>query len=485
MSVVLQVQLDGGSWVSGNVAATNGQVARLRGQSMGTWGSPVARYEIRDYPPGYATPAGWTLESDGIISFQGNTETPPFTLVEGQFYTLRLYATEGGSRLVDESTGINCATVAGWANLGAYEAAIRFGSRLGVAGTVKSLLKYLYDRVGSFGAATASPTPSTIAARDASGFSAFVKVITPTVQPSSGSLAIKSFDTATNVGFYAGNTEEFRVFDDAGKAHLQSRSTTAGRLSANTNQLELACAAGSYVGVQENTTEICRFTDESNVSTIQGRGSSGTEFVANASNATLTCASGATIILKEGSTNVFVISDAAGVSTLSGQGATTNLTSAGSLLFSANSSLLAFECSTQCQFNNNGVHDFYRSGVLKRKRVDVPQVQTTDATVTTLYSLTLANSTTVTVDVIINATDGTTANAAGFRRVATLRTAGGTTTLVGAVSTPHTAQDGSLATTAVTIDASGSTFRIRVTGVAATNLRWEGCVTITYGAQYA
>jgi len=99
------------------------------------------------------------------------------------------------------------------------------------------------------------------------------------------------------------------------------------------------------------------------------------------------------------------------------------------------------------------------------------QVQTTDATVTTLALYTPPDGGVATVRVVVSARRSTGAEAAGYERVATVRRAGGTTTLVGAVTSVHSAED--VAGWDATIDVSGADVRVRVTGVAAVTIDWR------------
>jgi hypothetical protein len=101
-------------------------------------------------------------------------------------------------------------------------------------------------------------------------------------------------------------------------------------------------------------------------------------------------------------------------------------------------------------------------------------VGTTDATVTTLDSFTLASNTAVTWSVTVTAVKSGMTQAAGYSRTATFRNNAGTVTQVGATQDGYTVEDD--AAWDVTIDNSTTTIRCRVTGVAATNIRWT-CVS--------
>lgn len=100
-------------------------------------------------------------------------------------------------------------------------------------------------------------------------------------------------------------------------------------------------------------------------------------------------------------------------------------------------------------------------------------VQTTDATVTTAFAKTMGDNTTHTIVATITADQSSGANSAGYVRMATVKRAGGGATLVGTVSTPHTAED--VAGWDATIDVNSNDWRVRVTGAAATTINWR-CV---------
>lgn len=105
---------------------------------------------------------------------------------------------------------------------------------------------------------------------------------------------------------------------------------------------------------------------------------------------------------------------------------------------------------------------------------EIASVTTADATVTTLASWTITDEAVsfVACEVVAVQTDGS--NTAAYVRKVRIKRDGGTVT----VDTPeetYTSEEAAFATCDVTIDNSGSTGRVRVTGVAATNIQW-GCV---------
>lgn len=104
-------------------------------------------------------------------------------------------------------------------------------------------------------------------------------------------------------------------------------------------------------------------------------------------------------------------------------------------------------------------------------------VTTTDATVTNCGTVTITNNQVAHVTVEVCGYSGTTL-AASYERKATFRATGGTATLIGSVTSVHTAEDA--AGWDCTLDASGATARVRVTGAAATTIRWEAKIRVTW-----
>jgi hypothetical protein len=104
------------------------------------------------------------------------------------------------------------------------------------------------------------------------------------------------------------------------------------------------------------------------------------------------------------------------------------------------------------------------------------RVATTDATVTTLHTFTIPASTTVMVDVRVTArrtggTGGSAEDGAGYVRIATFKNVAGTAGLIGTVSLPYTQE--SQAGWDCTLDTTGATARVRVTGALNNNVTWH------------
>jgi hypothetical protein len=104
------------------------------------------------------------------------------------------------------------------------------------------------------------------------------------------------------------------------------------------------------------------------------------------------------------------------------------------------------------------------------------RVTTTDATVTTLHTFTVPASTTYRVEVTVIArrtggAAGTAEDGAGYLQTATLKNVAGTATIIGAVGVLDTAED--QAAWDCTIDVTGATARVRVTGAVDNNVTWH------------
>lgn len=123
-----------------------------------------------------------------------------------------------------------------------------------------------------------------------------------------------------------------------------------------------------------------------------------------------------------------------------------------------------------------GVNNF--SGLAFQQFAD--SVRTTDATVTTTQTINIPDSCLYLVEAhIIGQRTGGSSGAAGdgagyIRRGLYTRTGGGAPTLVGAVQDGYTAE--SQAGWDCTLDISGNTVRVRVTGAANNNVTWNSTI---------
>lgn len=102
----------------------------------------------------------------------------------------------------------------------------------------------------------------------------------------------------------------------------------------------------------------------------------------------------------------------------------------------------------------------------------VSTVTTTDATVTTLATITIADDTVVKIEVDAVARRTDAAARAGYRRaVLVFREAAGSATIQGPVDSDFTRE--STGAWNLTIDVTGNDARIRVTGVASQTINWK------------
>lgn len=109
------------------------------------------------------------------------------------------------------------------------------------------------------------------------------------------------------------------------------------------------------------------------------------------------------------------------------------------------------------------------------------RVATTDATVTTLHTFTVPTSTTymITAYVVARRTggaSGTAEDGAGYVVRGTYKNTAGTVAIIGAVSADYTAE--SQAGWDATLDTTGATVRIRVTGAASNSITWHSTAYI-------
>jgi hypothetical protein len=102
---------------------------------------------------------------------------------------------------------------------------------------------------------------------------------------------------------------------------------------------------------------------------------------------------------------------------------------------------------------------------------DIAHVQTTDATVTTIFSWTIVDEAVTTVCVEASAVKSDGSVTASYVRRVRIKRDGGTVT-VGTVNDIFTDEEAAFAACDITVDASGSTGRVRVTGIAATTIDW-------------
>lgn len=106
-------------------------------------------------------------------------------------------------------------------------------------------------------------------------------------------------------------------------------------------------------------------------------------------------------------------------------------------------------------------------------------VQTTNATVTTIVTITTQSDKCYTVVVDVSGLQSGGSNGVGYVRAATVRNDSGTLTQVGTTTAMHTAEDAALAACDVTVAISGTNILVQVTGIAATTIDWKAFVRVT------
>lgn len=106
----------------------------------------------------------------------------------------------------------------------------------------------------------------------------------------------------------------------------------------------------------------------------------------------------------------------------------------------------------------------------------IANVQTTNATVTDIYTWTITDEAVTCLDVLITAVRSTGASGASYKRTITFRRDGGTVSTIGSARDNQTDEDSS--GWDVTVDNSTSTGRVRVTGAAATTIQWGASIRL-------
>ena len=129
-------------------------------------------------------------------------------------------------------------------------------------------------------------------------------------------------------------------------------------------------------------------------------------------------------------------------------------------------------------YTNYGVNDF--SGLVFQQYAQ--SVRTTNATVTTAQTLNIPDNSITMVEAHIigqrtGGSSGAAGDGAGYIRYATYkRTGGGAPTLIGSVTDVYTAE--SQAGWDCSLDVSGNTVRVRVTGAANNNVTWNSTILL-------
>jgi hypothetical protein len=426
--------IGGGANQHGAITATNGQTVALTAESTAFWGSPAARWEIYEYPQGFAVPAGWSTDAtSGAYYYLGNAP-PGWTLPAGPTFGKFMLSlvvnggvTDGVSvaTLTDISTAIEIVSASGFHDL-AYRETNQFGTQRKWVEHQKTNIRLLETAVGGFAAATNLIVASVAAKRDSSGGCNFAYIkSSDTTTAASGSLrtrnatvavaARNAADSADIDALTVDGSDNVIVGDgtDAANVHLTPKDGGRVRITRTAvAQLDLYCdATYSYFAVPNKHLYI---------NTATGR----VEIAASADS-----------ILISSATTVNVKS--------------------GSQIWSQTGA------SDVAKFDQR-----YTS------------VQTVNATVTTLATIAIPDNTTVRIVAEVTgdiAAAG--ANSGGYTISATVKRNGaGVATMVTGSPTQSDVHEDNAAWDA-TIDVDGANnARVRVTGVAATTIDWN-CLT--------
>ena len=116
------------------------------------------------------------------------------------------------------------------------------------------------------------------------------------------------------------------------------------------------------------------------------------------------------------------------------------------------------------------------AGLLDPEMLQGAYVQTTDATVTNLWTYTVATDETISILVIVNGTSANNAVRAGYLLFATAADDSGILAQVGTTAVLATNEEA--AAWDATIDISAAQIRIRVTGAAGVTINWTATILI-------
>lgn len=145
------VSVNGGANTSGGLDVPSGALLTFTPESIVGWERAV--WEFYDYPEGWATPAGWSLGADGIISYAGYTP-PPITLPANTtlwgVWMLRLRVnaqalddTKRIADLLDDTTCFSMLSPKGLRDIGARERAQYTTSTTRIKGWLRSFQRSL------------------------------------------------------------------------------------------------------------------------------------------------------------------------------------------------------------------------------------------------------------------------------------------------------------------------------------------------------
>lgn len=149
-TITLQLAVNSGAFQTGGITVSLGESVVLSVQNSS--GISGVRYELYDYPEGFDTPSGWTVDLSGTyyVFTDGSASPPIVPTLWGKYLTrvLARRAAEAAYGLVDESTAFQIFSP----NLGLEDVALRetnqFDQRRFWIGPIKKALRALDDGGG-------------------------------------------------------------------------------------------------------------------------------------------------------------------------------------------------------------------------------------------------------------------------------------------------------------------------------------------------
>ncbi len=138
----------------------------------------------------------------------------------------------------------------------------------------------------------------------------------------------------------------------------------------------------------------------------------------------------------------------------------------------ATGSIVVIQSNTETYFNSGTQTWYWRQGGTLRGETRFSQVQTTDATATTIATIAIPDNTTVQIIARVKGDQNGGASSAGYVVAATVKRAGGVATMVGAPNQLSVHEDVGAWDATIDVDG-GNNARVRVTGAAATTIDWQ------------
>lgn len=172
---LVRASIAGGANQTGGITATGGQTCQLSADPAGLNGATQKLWELLDYPPGFALPAGWSADAQTPPIYFYVGDTPPVFTFDANSarwgkYTPRLTLNGGGPgqngketaaqleairALTDTSCAIKVLSPNGQHDI-AFGESTQFGGRLGWIGDIKKTLRVIEVLLGGGGGGTLS-----------------------------------------------------------------------------------------------------------------------------------------------------------------------------------------------------------------------------------------------------------------------------------------------------------------------------------------